>query len=202
MTNFLKRIQTNALFSAVLYALLGLFLLLWPERSTSVLCTLTGWVLVLSGASDILQFLRHRDGTLDSAVHLVVGVILCSVGIWLISRPTLIAVIIPRIIGVLICVHGCNDLSGAFTLRKSTSSRWTAALVLGIVTLVLGLVLVLSPFETFTAVVRVIGLFLLYDGLSDLWITAQVDRTIKHSGKVSNAQRDAIDVEYRDTNDE
>ena len=49
MTNLLKRIKANALFSAILYILLGLVLLLWPERSTSALCLLLGAVLVLCG---------------------------------------------------------------------------------------------------------------------------------------------------------
>ena len=202
MTNFLKRIKANALFSAALYTLLGLVLLLWPERSTSVLCTMLGLVLVLCGISDILKFLSHRDGTLYAAVHLVVGIILCAVGIWLMAQPTLIAVMIPRVIGALICIHGFNNLSGAFTLRKNRSSRWTAALLLAVVTLVLGVILVLSPFEAFTTVVRVIGLFLMYDGISDIWISAQIRKSAKQMGKASNAQRNAIDVEYRDTRDE
>ena len=50
MTNLLKRIKANALFSAILYILLGLVLLLWPERSTSALCLLLGAVLFTQSA--------------------------------------------------------------------------------------------------------------------------------------------------------
>lgn len=202
MNDLLRRIKTNALLSAALYALLGLVLLIWPELSTSLLCFALGLILLLCGLGDIFVFLRHRDGSLYAALHLITGVILAAVGLWLMARPTLVTVIIPRIVGILICFHGLSDLSDANTLRKADSPRWTAALLLALVTLVLGIILVVCPFQAFTTVVRLLGAFLLYDGLSDLWITGQVGKAIKQAEKASKADRNAVDVEYRDVKDE
>ena len=50
--------------------------------------------------------------------------------------------------------------------------------------------------------VRLLGAFLLYDGISDLWITGQVSKAVRQAEKDSNAKRDAVDVEYRDVKDE
>ena len=161
MRDFLKQIQANALLSAALYTLLGLVLLIWPAPSASLLCIALGLVLTICGAINILVFLSHRDGTLYAGFHLVTGIILAVVGIWLMARPTLVTVIIPRIIGLLVCVHGFRDVRDTLSLKKSGSSRWTAALLLGAVTLVLGAILVFSPFEVFTTVVRLIGAFLI-----------------------------------------
>lgn len=202
MNSLLKRIKTNALLTAALYAALGLVLLFRPELSATVLCTALGLILVVCGLIDIAVFLRNRDGSLYAGAHLVIGIILAAVGIWLMSRPTLISVVIPRIIGALICVHGASDLGDAITLRKNGASHWSTALLLGLVTLALGAVLLLNPFETFTTVVRIIGLFLLYDGISDIWIAAQVGKAIRQAEKDSNAARNAVDVEYRDVKDE
>ena len=202
MSDLLKRMKTNALLSAVLYALLGLVLLVWPALSASLLCLALGLVLVLCGLSNIFVFLRSRDGSLYAALHLITGVVLAAVGIWLMARPTLVTVVIPRIVGVLICFHGFSDVSDAMTIRKNGSSRWTAAGLLGLVTLVLGVVLVICPFKAFTTVVRLLGAFLLYDGISDLWITGQVSKAVRQAEKDSNAKRDAVDVEYRDVKDE
>ena len=184
MSDLLKRMKTNALLSAALYALLGLVLLLWPELSTGVRCFALGLILLLCGLGDVIEFLRHRDGSLYAALHLGVGVILAAVGLWLMSQPTLVTVVIPRIVGVLICFHGFS------------------AGLLGLVALVLGVVLVICPFKAFTTVVRLLGAFLLYDGISDLWITGQVSKDVRQAEKDSNAKRDAVDVEYRDVKDE
>ena len=202
MTNFLKRVKANALFSAGLYVLLGLVLLVWPEWSTEALCMVLGLVLVLCGLSDVFKFLRNRDGTLYAAMHLLTGVVLSAVGIWLMVRPTLVAVIIPRIIGVLICFHGLGNLGDTLQLRRGHSPCWKTAALLGAVTLVLGIILVLSPFQAFTTAVRIIGVVLLYDGISNIWITLQVSRFLKAAEKISNDLRDAADAEYRDLSDE
>ena len=202
MRDFLKQIQANALLSAALYTLLGLVLLIWPAPSASLLCIALGLVLTICGVINILVFLSHRDGTLYAGFFLITGFILAVVGIWLMARPTLVTVIIPRIIGLLVCVHGFRDIRDTLSLKKSGSSRWTAALLLGAVTLVLGAILVLAPFEAFTTVVRLIGAFLIYDGISDIWITTQVSKAVRDAAKASNAARDAVDVEYRDVGDE
>ena len=202
MDNLLKRMKTNALLSAALYALLGLVLLIWPALSASLLCLALGLVLVLCGLSNIFVFLRSRDGSLYAALHLITGVVLAAVGIWLMARPTLVTVVIPRIVGVLICFHGFGDIGDAMTLRKNSSSRWTAALLLAVITLVLGVILVICPFQAFTTVVRLLGAFLLYDGISDLWITGQVGKALRQAEKDSNAEQNAVDVEYRDVKED
>ena len=202
MRDFLKQIQANALLSAALYTLLGLVLLIWPAPSASLLCIALGLVLTICGVINILVFLSHRDGTLYAGFLLITGIILAVVGIWLLARPTLVTVIIPRIIGLLVCVHGFRDIRDTLSLKKSGSSRWTAALLLGAVTLVLGAILVLAPFEAFTTVVRLIGAFLIYDGISDIWITTQVSKAVRYPAKASNSDLDAVDVEYRDVGDE
>ena len=195
MDGFLKRIKLNALLSAALYALFGLVLLIWPAPSTKVLCTALGVVLLLCAAVDGSVFLLHRkEGTLYATAHLMVGIILAALGVWLLARPTLLTVVIPRIMGLLICVHGISDFGDAMTLRKNGSPHWAMAIGLGLLTFVLGLVLVISPFHAFTTVVRVIGGFLMVDGISDLWITRQVSRAVKES----LSQQDPIDVDFRE----
>lgn len=192
-----KRMKTNSMFTAVIYTLLGLVLLFWPALSANVLCTALGLVLVLCGAVDVIIFLFNRDGSLYSGFHLVFGIILIAVGFWLTASPALIAVLIPRILGILICIHGVSDFGHVVTLRRGGDTRWTLALLLGLVTLALGCVLVLSPFETFTTVVRVIGAFLIYDGGSDIWIAARVGQVIRKTAEKPNPSA-AVDVEFHD----
>ena len=198
--NILKRIKTNAIISSILYVLLGLALLLRPELSTTVLCTALGVVLILRGLSDILDFVFHRDGSLYYSLHLVAGIVLAAVGVWLVTRPTLIAVVIPRIIGVLILFHGLKDLGDAMTLRKNKSPRALAAMIVGLVTIALGALLVVNPFSAFATVVRIIGIVLIYDGVSDLWITSEVTRAVRLAEK--ELQGEVIDVDYKDASED
>ncbi len=63
-------------------------------------------------------------------------------------------------------------------------------------TLVLGAVLVFYSFTVLSTIVRIIGIFLLYDGLSDIWITSQVSKAAKQAARDSEAQANAVDVEF------
>ncbi|MEG1988433.1 MAG: DUF308 domain-containing protein [Oscillibacter sp.] len=205
MRNLLKRIKTNSILTAIIYTLLGLVLLVWPALSANVLCTALGLTLVLCGAVDVVIFLFNRDGSLYAGFHLVFGIILIAVGLWLTASPALIAVLIPRILGILICIHGVSDVGHAITLQRGGDGRWGLALALGLVTLALGGVLVFNPFQAFTTVVRVIGAFLVYDGLSDIWIAARVSKVVKQTAEKQSAQQPdpaaAVDVEFHDAED-
>ena len=48
---------------------------------------------------------------------------------------------------------------------------------------------------------RLIGLFLLYDGVSDLWITSRVSKTLRQAAKAAQAEKDAVDVDFRSTDE-
>lgn len=196
MSDFLKKIKTNSLVTAAVYAVLGLVLLVWPGLSASIFCTALGLVLLLCGAVDIITFLSNRDGSLYSSFHLIVGIILAVVGIYIMTKPSLVTVVIPRIVGILICVHGASDIGDAVTLHKGGYGRWSTALILAILTLVLGVVLVVNPFGAFATVVRVIGCFLLYDGISDLWIASRVNKVARQMKSDAEAQASAIDVDF------
>lgn len=88
--------------------------------------------------------------------------------------------------------------------RVKTNALLSAALyaLLGAITLILGGILVYGPFEAFTTVVRFIGVFLVYAGLSDLWISVQVGKDVRQAEKDASAMRNAIDIKYRDIKDE
>ena len=106
---------------------------------------------------------------------------------------------IHRVIDILACIHGYQDISGAASLRKNSSSHWTTALLLGAITLILGEILAFNPFVAFTTVLRFMGAFLVYAGLSDLWISVQVGKAARQAGKDANTMWNAIDIESRDS---
>ena len=68
------------------------------------------------------------------------------------------------------------------------------ALILGLLTVGLGILLICKPFAALDTAVRLIGAFLIYDGLSDIWIASRVYRTVK----AMKQEAEALDVESRD----
>ena len=56
-----------------------------------------------------------------------------------------------------------------------------------------GGVLIFNPFEAVEMVVRMIGIFLIYDGLSDIWILSRVSKVKRNKEKIIDAK--FVDIE-------
>lgn len=197
----LKRLKTNSVFNALLYVIVGAVLAIYPGVAADLLCYVLGGILLLCGLVDLILSFRMRDGSLYSAMRLLAGIVLCSVGIWAMFQPKLIFSVVPWIVGALIVVHAMQDLHCALLLKKNHAPRWGGALLVALMSLALGVVLITTAFETAMLTVRIIGIFLLADGLSDLWVSMQIHK-MNQTTLTDPTNSDAVDVEYTEVAEE
>ena len=191
MTGILKKLKTNIVISAVLCIVLGVVLVVWPDMSMQIACVAIGVVLLLGGVVRLVQYFVVRDGSMYAQMNLIMGIVLAVVGIWIVLKPEKVLAIIPIIIGIVIVLHGLNNLQQAITLCKDKYDKWWVALILGLLTVGFGVLLICRPFAALDTVVMLIGIFLIYDGISDLWIVSRIYRTAKEMKQVA----EALDVE-------
>ena len=102
--------------------------------------------------------------------------------------------IIPIIVGILIVIHGVNNIQQTITLCKGKYSMWWLALIMAILTIGLGALLIIRPFAALDTVVMLIGFFLIYDGLSNVWIVSRIAKTVK----MARQEAEAVDVDAHD----
>ena len=189
--NLLKKLKTNIVISATLCILLGIVLVVWPDLSMQIVCTAIGAVLLIGGGVRLAVYFTAKDGSVYAQMNLIMGIILAVVGIWILLQPDKVLAIIPIIVGIVIALHGVNNLQQAISLCKEKYDKWWVALILGLLTVGLGVLLVCRPFEALDTAVMMIGLFLIYDGISDIWIVSRIYRT----AKTLKQEVEAIDVE-------
>ena len=193
MLTYLKNLKANYTVSAVICVIVGLILVIWPGTSTQVVCMLLGGVLLGYGVLQIVLYLAAREKTILSQGMLILGIVFAVLGIWILLKPEMIIAAIPVIMGIIIIIHGLHNTIQAVHLKQMDYEGWWMALFFGILTIVLGGVLVYNPFTVVNTVVRVIGAFLIYDGVSDMWILSKVSKTKKEKERVIDAE--AIEVE-------
>ena len=194
MERILKRIKTNVIVSALICAGLGVILVVWPGLSVQVVCMAIGGVLVLNGLSRLLNFILNRDGSIFSQMNLVMGIIITVIGGWILLQPGTIIAMIPILVGIIIVIHGINNLQQAVSLCQNRYDKWWIALLLGIVTIGFGVLLVFNPFAAVDTLIRFIGLFMIYDGASDIWIMSRVSRNVKQARQ----EMDALTVDMKE----
>ncbi len=198
--NAIKSLKMNYSVTALICAVLGLILLIWPGQSTQIVCITVGAVLGIYGVLQIIFYLATREKTMMSHSMMVLGIVLAVIGGFIVWKPETIMKAIPMIVGILIIIHGLHNGVQAIDLKKMGYSNWWIALLLAVLTVALGIILVCNPFDALDAVVRLIGIFLLYDGLSDMWILSRVFKTRRKNAKIIDT--DAVIVEDESTTNE
>lgn len=195
MINYLKNLKANYTLSAAICVIIGAVLIIWPGKSTQVVCMVLGGVLVAYGVIQIFLYLLAKERTLYLQGMLVLGIVFVVLGTWIFLKPEIITVTVPVIMGIIIVMHGLHNAMQALDLKKMGYEKWWLALLAGILTIVLGAVLIYNPFSVINTVVRVIGIFLVYDGLSDMWIISRVFKTKKNAQKIIDAEAVIVDAE-------
>lgn len=193
MAIFFKGLKVNYTASALICVVLGLILLIWPGTTTQIVCMLLGVVLLAYGVLQIGIYLLTKERNIISQGMLLLGIIFSVIGVWILLKPEMIIMAVPVIVGVLIVVHAIHNITQALSLKRDGYERWWVAFVLGIVTAAFGLVLIFKPFSVVDTVVRLIGIFLIYDGLSDMWIISRVFKAKKDAEKIVDAT--FVDIE-------
>ena len=159
MNSILRQQRRSSIAAAVVTILLGLFLAFWPGQSVSFLCMLLGAAIALTGVIYFVGWLARRKAGVP-ALFVLPGVVLFALGAWLIF-------------------HGIVDLQGALALMGQGYSRWWVDLLLAVLTLALGVLVVVNPFGTFAALMTLVGLSLVFDGVTDLIIIWRLSRAFK-----------------------
>ena len=191
--NYIKSLKVNYSLSAVICVILGIVLLVWPGQSTQVVCMVLGIVLGGFGLIQIILYLATKEKTMVSHSMMMLGVVLAVIGGWIVLKPETIIKAVPMIVGILIMIHGFHNAVQAIDLTTMQYDNWWEALLLSLLTVALGVVLICNPFTIVDTVVRIIGAFLVYDGLSDMWILSRVFKTKKNRENIIDTDAVIVD---------
>ena len=189
MKTILHEQRMSSIAAALVTILLGVVLIWWPDRSVNFLCMLLGVSIFITGIIYILGWLaRRREGV--PAFFVLPGVILCALGVWLMTSPASVIKLIQYIFGAILIFHGAVDLQGAVSLMRRRWGRWWVDLLLALLTVALGALILLNPFGTFAALVVLIGAALIFDGVSDLCIIWRLSRAFKAAERIIEEEQD------------
>lgn len=169
MREWLKSVKWNLILAALAYVILGVVLLVWPDTTGNVLCTLLGILLLGYGIFQIIGFFTRGDeGWGSGAVYLLAGLCAVALGVFALSSPEKVLSILPVALGAVVVVDSCMSLKRSFQLKELGMERWWVIALLAVVTLVFGLVVMFNPFRSAMLVTRIVGGVLIYQGISDL----------------------------------
>lgn len=169
----MKSFKTNRIIFSVGAVLIGIILLIWPASSLMIIAKTLGVLLAAGGiASGVFYFKDHQS--IAKTALLVMGVIMVVCGVVIFLHPEELVKLIPTIMGILVLLSGIINLGETFALTKQKYSRWWISLAISVVTIAAGVFLVVKAFDLVAIITRIAGGILIFDGLSDLWVTSRI----------------------------
>lgn len=147
-----NKLSTNTLLTAILYIVIGILFIAFRSG-------LLGWALTVSGILAIaygIYLIIKKD--------LVLGIIFVVLGILLILGGWLFVEIILIVFGVALIVYGVKGLIAAF----QSKSKSIFAIVVSCLTIVAGILFVVSKWAMLDWMFIVIGVVLIVDGVMAL----------------------------------
>ncbi len=192
MKEFFKQARIAAYISACLTIALGIVLTIWPLTVTGLICRVLGALLAVMGAVYLFSYFVDGRGILSVSC----GLLFLLLGIWVFLRPGSVARLVPIVIGVVLLVHSLKDFQMASEAKQCGSQKWTMLFLLALLNCVFGVICICDSFGVIAVAVRVLGIALIYDGISDMLIIHLTVQAVKNAA----AELMPIDTEAHEIN--
>ena len=191
MREIMKKFRADMMLSALFSIVMGVILVAWPETTLDIICKAIAIILIVMGAAELVSYFWNK---ITYSLSGILGLVVLLIGIWIFVKPQSVLSLIPIVIGVILAVHGVQDLKEAFDTKRNGYTKWWSMLLMAIISLALGIICIVNAFGMVTLTMQIIGIALVYDGISDIWIVYKASKVAKEMKE----ERDALDVEYKE----
>lgn len=192
--NVLKEMKKNTIISSVIYIIAGLVLAIFPDSTARTIGYAFATVILIAGLGFLYRFVTKDVKYSFIGNEMVIGSVLVVASIFVYIRVESVVSVIPVLLGIVITVSGISKLQNAIGLHNLHYKGATTVLALAVLNIVFGVVLILNPFGAVTTLIMLIGLGLIFSGVTDFVTTFLITRNLMKTVDKS----EIIEVETRE----
>ena len=181
--NILKKVKWNVILSSVIYVIIGVLLIIWPDIMTKNICYVIGFCSIAIGIVNIIDYIRHDILLEGYKYSLVIGLAFILVGIFILTKVEMVMSIIPFLLGLAVTISGFMKFQNAIDLIRLKYSGWGVVLFISGLNIAFGIVLMANPFASAMILSICIGIGMIYSGVSDLIATIMLSNSMKKLAK-------------------
>lgn len=139
LSNILKKTGMYSLVSSIIFAVLGIVLIVYPEETIKVISYIIGIMFMLVGVYKIINYITNKGNYDLYNYDLAFGIIAIVLGIVTIAYGSKIVSIFRIIIGLWIIYSAIIRFSLSLKLKALETDAWKYSLILAIVMLICGI---------------------------------------------------------------
>lgn len=167
-----SRSKTAMIVIGICLLVLGLLFCLEPAFGLKLVTLITGWAFVIAAVVTLIDFFVHKQTRRH--IDILYALLELILGLVILLNPAASLVVVLTIIGVVIIVTGIADIADAVQFKSVEGSRWGVWLALGIITLLLGVIVVLMPLAFGITLMIIAGIALIFDGITEIIVGIQI----------------------------
>ena len=183
MKDIIKKKEIKGILGSLLLIVLSIFLMLKPIEIIGSLIKVIGMILLICGVFDFANYFVNKKEESLFDYGFVKGIIEITIGVLFIFKYDLLINLFPCILGLIIVFINIFKLQTAISLKEFESNYMTGVIISSL-SIILGLVIVINPFETLEVVIIVSGAVLLISELSNIIYSISVLKFFKKTDKV------------------
>ena len=165
--NYAKNCEKRMLVSSILMLFLGIVLLIEPTKSLNFITGIIALVSTIIGIMMIVDYLKQDRMEKMLSVSLILGIIFIAIGILLFVNISSLVSFIMTLIGIMVVVKSLFKLQYAFNL-KGISKSWIYNLGYGVLSLILGIILIVNPFDSAEVFIRIMGVIFIISSVAEI----------------------------------
>lgn len=166
--NRIKAARIGYTVISVLLCILGAVLVLKPDFSITLLCRITGVLMVLFGVIKIVGYCSRDLYRLAFQFDLSFGILLIALGLILILRTDMMIHLVSIMMGVCVLADALLKIQTAIDSKAFGIRWWWLILVAAVLTGVMGTLLIIRPSESTAAIMVLLGVALFTEGVLNL----------------------------------
>lgn len=160
--NIIVKKDKSSILASVLFLIVGIFLLVYPNEMVKFITYIIGVVLVVFGSIKLYSYYKFRDSI--GNIQLTLGIAAVIIGIIVMFCNDIIEFAIRLVMGGYILANGLNKLIVALNSR-TYNNKWIGLLIVGCFLIIGGLYMILKS----NIVLSAIGLVLIIYSSIDIF---------------------------------
>ena len=177
---YLKNKNTSKFISSLIYAALGLVLIVYPTLIGETICWMLAGAAAAMGAVNLIGYAMSKgDAPSDeSSDGLATGIVLLLLAVFIVIKSEFV-ISIPFVLGFMITVKGVVGVQSAITLKRFGYGSFKGSLIAAVLVMAFGIVMMMNPFSTVKVLFTMIGIGLLVSGVVDIAANIMMTREMK-----------------------
>ena len=175
MLDIIKKELNVSIISSIIYIILGIIIILYPLTA-------------LTTVSIIIAVLSMIYGVIIAAINIsnlknggspIFGIILIFIGVALLMYPRSLNILISLVVGFWFISSSINRIKLAIMVKGNKEVNWIVILLLGIITLLIGISFVFTPLASAVTLAVVSGILMIAYSICDIIEIVFIKKNIK-----------------------